>query len=54
MKIILIILTLYSLIKTISYGIFELKTNKNKSGATAIFCISLTATILISVMLYLG
>ena len=52
MKIIILLLSIFSLIKTISYGMYELKTNKNKSGATAIICTALVSIILISTMLY--
>ncbi len=53
MKIIILLLSIFSFIKTVSYGIYELKTNKNKSGATVIFCTAIVSTILISIMLYI-
>lgn len=53
MKIVLFILIIYSLIKTISYGIFELRENKNKPAATTIICIALGSSILASIMLYI-
>lgn len=51
MKILLFILTIFTFIKTISYGVFELKTNKNKPGAVAIICLALGSCILTSLVL---
>lgn len=53
MKIFMLLLIIYALIKTISYGIFELKTNKNKPAATTVICIALGSSILASIMLYI-
>lgn len=53
MKILLFILTIFTFIKTISYGVFELKTNKNKPGAITIICLALGSCILVNIMLYL-
>ncbi len=53
MKILLLILIIFTLIKTVSYGMFELKTNKNKPAATAIICIALGSCILTSIMLFI-
>ncbi len=53
MKIFMFLLIIYVFIKTISYGIFELKTNKNKPGAITIICVALGSSILASIMLYI-
>lgn len=48
MKILLFILTILVFIKTISYGLFELKENKNKPAAITIICIALGSCIFTS------
>lgn len=51
MKFLLFIFIIFTFIKTISYGLFELKTNKNKPGAITIICITLGSCILTSIVL---
>lgn len=51
MKILLFVLTIFTLIKTVSYGVYELKTNKNKPGAITIICLALGSCILTSLCL---
>ena len=51
MKIILILFAMFTFIKTISYGIYEFKVNKNKPGAISIIGLALGSCILITVML---
>lgn len=41
MPILVILLLIIIFVRTISYGIFEMKQNKNKSGAIAIFGIAI-------------
>ncbi len=53
MKILLFVLTLIAFIKTISYGLFELKENKNKPAATTIICVAIGSCILTSIMIYI-
>lgn len=53
MKLLLIILTIFTLVKTISYGMYEFKQNKNKPGAITIICIALGSCILTSIIIYL-
>ncbi len=45
MPIITIILLVIIFIRTISYGIFELKQNKNKSGAITVFFIAIVGLV---------
>ncbi len=53
MKFFLLILSVWIFIKTISYGIFEIKTNKNKPGGIAIFFIATIGLILPNLMNFL-
>ncbi len=48
MKVLLFILIVLVFIKTISYGLFELKENKNKPAATTIICLALVSCIFTS------
>lgn len=51
MKIIVLLLTAYTLIKTISYGIYEGKENKNKPAAITIIVLTLGSCILTCAMI---
>lgn len=51
MKIFLFILTISVFIKTISYGLFELKENKNKPAAMTIICLALGSCIFTSTVI---
>ena len=53
MKLLLIVLTVFTLIKTISYGVYEFKENKNKPAAIAIICLALGSCTLTSIMVYI-
>lgn len=53
MKIFMFLLIIYVFIKTVSYAIFEFKTNKNKPAATTIICVALGSSILASTMIYI-
>lgn len=53
MRIIVFILTIYTFIKTISYGIFEQKQNNNKISAIIIYILSLIALIAPNVIIYM-
>lgn len=53
MKILLFILTILVFIKTISYGLFELKENKNKPAAITIICIALGSCIFTSSVVFI-
>lgn len=52
MKIIVIILSIIIFVKTVSYGIFEVKGN-NKSGGIAVIAIAIVALIFPNVMIYI-
>lgn len=51
MKILVFLLTAYTFIKTVSYGIYEGKENKNKPAAITIIVIALGSCILINTIL---
>lgn len=51
LKIIVFILSLYSFGKTIGYGIYEWKQEKNKSGAITIYFLALFSLITINVII---
>lgn len=53
MKILLLILIISILVKTISYGLFELKENKNKPAAITIICIALGSCIFTSIVVFI-
>ncbi len=51
MKFLLFVFIIFTFIKTFSYGLFELRTNKNKPGAITIICVALGSCILTSIVL---
>lgn len=53
MRIVVIILSIYIVLKTISYGIYEIKNNENKSGGIAVIVISILSAILCDLIVYL-
>ena len=53
MRIVIIILSIYTILKTISYGIYEIKNNENKSGGIAVIAVSILSAILCDVIVYL-
>ena len=53
MKILVFLLIAYTFIKTISYGIFEEKTNKNKPAAITIIVLALGSCILTCTILFI-
>lgn len=52
MYILVVILSIIIFIKTLSYGIFEIKKNSNKLGGFTIIAISVISLILPTIMLY--
>ena len=46
MKIVIVILSLIILIKTTSYGIYEIKNNENKFGGIFVITLAIISTIL--------
>ena len=53
MKIVIFILSIIIGIKTISYGIFEIKENKNKFGGFFVIIISVVSAIFPNIVIYL-
>ena len=53
MKVLLSVLTIYMIVKTISYGVFELKENKNKPAAITIICTAIGSFILTNIVIYI-
>jgi hypothetical protein len=53
MRIVIVILSIFIVLKTFSYGIYEIKNNENKSGGIAVICVSLLSAILCDVIVYL-
>lgn len=53
MRILVIILTIIVFAKTLSYGIYELKNNDNKSGGVIVIAIATVALILPNIMVYI-
>lgn len=46
--------SLYILIKAIAYGIYEIKTEKNKAGGIGVICFSVLVTIFVNIVIYLS
>jgi len=53
MRIVIVILSIFMVLKTFFYGIYEIKNNENKSGGVAVICVSLLSAILCDVIVYL-
>ncbi len=45
-----IIVTVFVLMKTISYGLYEIKTQNNKSGGIAVICFSIIVVIFANII----
>lgn len=54
MKIFVLILSIIILIKTISYGIYELKTNSNIIAGITIIIIAVISSILPNIVIYIN
>ncbi len=50
---IFVIVTIFILIKTIFYGLFEINTQNNKSGGIAVICFSIIVIIFTNIMVFL-
>lgn len=48
-----VIVTIFVLIKTISYGLYEIKTQNNKSGGIAVICFSIIVVIFTNIISFL-
>ena len=48
-----IIVTIFVLIKTISYGLYEIKTQNNKSGGIAVICFAIVVVIFTNIISFL-
>lgn len=53
MEIIIIVLSIYFFIKNISYGLFELNTQKNKAGGITILVTSAVALIVTNILIWI-
>lgn len=53
MKFLVFLLTAYAFVKTISYGIYEGKENKNKPAATTIIVLALGSCLLTITLLFI-
>ncbi len=45
-----IVVTVFVLMKTISYGLYEIKTQNNKSGGIAVICFSIIVVIFANII----
>ena len=52
MNIFISILSIFAFIKTLSYGIFELKENNNKSGSILVIALSILGLILLNIAVW--
>lgn len=50
---IFIIVTIFILLKTIFYGIYEINTEKNKSGGIAVICFSVLVIVFANVVMFM-
>lgn len=50
---IFIIVTIFILLKTIFYGIYEINTEKNKSGGIAVICFSVLVIVFANVVVFM-
>lgn len=48
-----IIVTIFVLIKTISYGLYEIKTQNNKSGGITVICFSVIVVVFTNIISFL-
>ncbi len=48
-----IIITIYTLIKTIAYGLYEINTQNNKSGGISIICFSIIVILFVNIIVFL-
>lgn len=53
MRIVIVILSIFMVLKTFSYGIYEIKNNENKSGGITVIFVSLLSAILCDIIVYL-
>lgn len=52
MKIVVLIISIIISVKTISYGIFEIKENKNKFGGIFVIAFAIISTIIPNIAVY--
>lgn len=48
-----IVVTIFILIKTISYGLYEIKTQDNKSGGIAVICFSIIVVVFANIISFI-
>lgn len=51
--IVFIVITVFILFRTISYGLFEIKSQNNKSGGICVICFSVLVVIFANIMVFL-
>ena len=47
------VVTIFILVKTIFYGVYEIKTEKNKSGGIAVICFSVLVVVFANVVVFM-
>lgn len=47
-----IVITIFILVKTIFYGIYEINTEKNKTGGVAVILLSIFTTVLANIIMF--
>ena len=47
-----IVITIFILIKTIFYGVYEINTEKNKTGGIAVILLSIFTTVLANIIMF--
>jgi hypothetical protein len=53
-RFIFIIVSIFILIQTISYALYEINTNNNKSGGIAVICFSVLVIVFTNVMVFIN
>lgn len=53
MRFVIVVLSIYMILKTVSYGIYEIKNNENKAGGIVVIAVSILAAVLCDVIVYL-
>ena len=51
--IVFLVVTIFILVKTIFYGVYEIKTEKNKSGGIAVICFSVLVVVFANVVVFI-
>ena len=54
MNYVIVSILIWACIKSVSYGIFELKQNKNKIAGISVITLSITSLVFTSIMIFLN